>query len=58
MSAKWNAAPKHSGAHSQPVWDYQKVLGQWAEERDVTRELLAQHTAWIDTIKRELVKRG
>jgi hypothetical protein len=38
-----------------PVWDFQKVLGQWAEERDVTRDLLNQHTNWIDTVQRELV---
>lgn len=39
-----------------PVWDYQKLLGQWAEERDLTRELLSQHKVWIDGVKNGLDK--
>eukprot|EP01052_Picozoa_sp_SAG31_P025654 SAG31_NODE_2261_length_6065_cov_2.303051_3_plen_551_part_00 len=37
-----------------PVWDYQKLLGQWAEERDLTRELLSQHKVWMDSVKNGL----
>ena len=31
------------GDEKRPIYDYQKILGHWAEERDVTRELLSQH---------------
>ena len=55
--SKWNnKMPKMVNSGTRPVWDYHKVLAQWAEERDVTRDLLSQHTAWIDTIQRELMK--
>eukprot|EP01051_Picozoa_sp_SAG22_P010830 SAG22_NODE_998_length_6115_cov_2.049701_3_plen_599_part_00 len=39
-----------------PVWDYQRLLGQWAEERDLTRELLGQHKVWMDSVKLGLDK--
>lgn len=48
-----NHAPAGT-SDKRPIWDFQKVLGQWAEERDITRDLLNQHTNWIDNIQREL----
>jgi hypothetical protein len=48
--------PKMLSSQQRPIWDFQKVLSQWAEERDITRDLLSQHTAWIDMIQRNLTK--
>ena len=28
-----------------------QVLAQWAEERDVARELLSQHTSWLEAMR-------
>ena len=53
---KWDKRHAHAAtSDKRPVWDFQKVLGQWAEERDVTRELLNQHTNWIDHVQRDLM---
>jgi hypothetical protein len=55
--SKW-ADKRHAPAATsdkRPVWDFQKVLGQWAEERDITRDMLNQHTNWIDHVQRDLM---